>query len=142
MRRYGNVVLSLVGGALLCAVGTGCAVAEPKVQRFGQVIGVKAEGIPRYRELHAAPWPSVIQALRDAHIRNYSIYLKEVEPDKWLLFASFEYTGRDFDADMRRAMANPAMQEWLKQTDPLQTPLPVRNKGEWWANAEMVFHMD
>jgi L-rhamnose mutarotase len=36
--------------------------------------------------------------------------------------------------------ADPTTQEWWKVCMPLQAPLPDRAEGEWWANAEEVFH--
>ena len=45
------------------------------MQRFGQVIKVKPDQLDYYRELHANPWPSVLQKIEECNIRNYSIFL-------------------------------------------------------------------
>ena len=65
------------------------------LKRFGQVIGIKPEDIEEYEELHANAWPTIIQIIKDANISNYSIFRYQN-----LLFAYFEYTGSDYEADM------------------------------------------
>jgi L-rhamnose mutarotase len=105
--------------------------------RMGMCIGLKPDVVARYRELHAAVWPQVLAAISAANIRNYSIFLKEPEN---LLFAYWEYVGKDFARDMERMKQDPAMLEWWKICDPLQQPLATRATGEWWAAMEPVFH--
>jgi L-rhamnose mutarotase len=43
---------------------------------MGQVISLKPGAVAEYNRLHAAVWPEVLQVIRDANIRNYSIFLK------------------------------------------------------------------
>lgn len=104
--------------------------------RMGLCIGLKPGVIAHYKELHAAVWPEVLAAITAANIRNYSIFLREPEN---LLFATWEYMGEDFNADMELMKLNPAMQEWWTICDPLQQPLETRAPGEWWARMEPVF---
>ncbi len=111
-------------------------------KRVGTIIGIKdKESILPYTQLHAAPWPGVIAAIEKANIRNYSIYLGEVEKDRYLLFSYFEYVGNDFDADMK-GVADDVTRAWWKYCEPLQQPLPTRKEGEWWSSTREVFHMD
>jgi L-rhamnose mutarotase len=112
------------------------------MKRYGSVIGLKAEKLDEYKRLHAAVWPDVLRTLRQANIRNYSIYLRRMPDGKLYLFSYFEYVGDDFAADMARIAADPATQRWWKCTDPCQEPLPDRTAGEWWASMEEVFHAD
>jgi L-rhamnose-H+ transport protein len=58
------------------------------------------------------------------------------------LFAYFEYTGKDFKADMAKMAAHKKTQEWWNIMEPMQDPLPSGKAGEWWSNMEEVFHMD
>jgi L-rhamnose mutarotase len=110
---------------------------EPQaVRRYGQVIKVKPEMIQRYRELHADPWPSVLKMIRECNIQNYSIYLQDT-----LLFAYFEYTGSDFQADMQKMAQDSTTQAWWKETDPCQESLS-KDGQSWWLNMEEVFHTD
>jgi len=78
--------------------------------------------------------------IKDCHIENYSIYLKELEPGKIFLFSHFEYTGENYAADMAKMAADPTTQKWWKETDPCQTPIPLRKETEWWSPMEEVFH--
>ena len=109
------------------------------MQRYGQVIGLKAEKIAEYKRLHAAVWPDVLAKITACNIANYSIFLKEPEN---LLFATFEYHGSDFAADMALMAADPKTQEWWAVCMPCQKPLESRGEGEWWASMEEVFHLD
>lgn len=113
-----------------------------RVERYGMVIGIKPEKIEDYKRLHAAAWPGVLAKIKECHIRNYSIYLREVEQGQFLLFSYFEYTGDDFAADMARMAADPETQRWWKETDPCQTPVPTRGEKEFWSRAVEVFHTD
>jgi len=101
------------------------------MQRFGQVIGIKAEHLDEYKRLHATVWPEVL-------IQNYSIYLLNENT----LFSYFEYVGDDFDGDMAKMAADPKTQEWWDVCKPMQDPLPNRADGEWWMTLEEVFHHD
>lgn len=105
--------------------------------RHGQLIGIRPERLAEYKRAHAAVWPDILAKITECNIRNYSIYLKD-----GLLFAYFEYVGRDFDADMARMAADPRTQEWWAWMKPMQSPLPSRAPGEWWAEMEEVFHHD
>ncbi len=107
------------------------------VMRQGMVIGVNPEKLEEYKELHANPWQEVDSMLKAANIQNYSIYLKDN-----LLFGYWEYTGTDYDADMKMLGEHPKVKEWLTLTDPCQVPLESREEGEWWSMMEEVYHLD
>jgi L-rhamnose mutarotase len=132
----------LLAGLVLAAAGVISGQGKGPLQRYGSVIGVLPEKIAYYKELHAAVWPGVLKMIKECHIRNYSIYLKEIEPGEFYLFSYFEYTGEDFASDMARMAADPMTQKWWKETDPCQLPIPVRAPGEKWAAMEEVFHTD
>ena len=108
-----------------------------QVRRYGSVIKVKPEMLGRYKQLHADPWPGVLEQLSKSNIRNYSIYLKDN-----YLFSYFEYVGNDFESDMAKMAEDSITREWWKQTNPCQEPLESRVEGEWWAIMEEVFHHD
>ena len=116
--------------------------AAAQVQRYGMITGIKPDKIAFYKQLHAAAWPEVLQKIRDCHIRNYSIYLKQID-SSYYLFSYFEYTGSDFSADMLKMAADSTTQQWWKLTDPTQLPLPdAAGKGQIWSGMEEVFHTD
>jgi len=140
---------TLVMTAIFCCMfavtyvkGTANGNPNTRIKRYGSVIMVKPEMIEIYKRLHADAWPGVLNKIRECNIRNYSIYLKEIEPGKHYLFSYFEYIGTDFASDMAKMAADPVTQEWWKNTDPCQMPIPNREEGEWWANMEEVFHCD
>jgi len=119
----------------------GCAAPSKPPQRFAWITGLKPDKAEHYRQLHANPWPSVNQKLKDCHIKNYSIYVKEIE-GKLYLFSYLEYTGKDFDKDMKRMAADPETRRWWQETDPCQQPLPdAALKGKIWSDAEEVYHL-
>ena len=68
---------------------------------------------------------------------NNRLYLKD-----HTLFSYFEYHGTDFAADMAKMAADKTTQEWWSIMMPMQSPLPSRKEGEWWAEMEEVFHVD
>ena len=107
------------------------------MRRFGQLIGIRPEHVDAYVAAHAAVWPGVLDRIRRSNIRNYSIFL---HGDR--LFATFEYVGDDFEADMARMAADPETQRWWAEMKPLQEPLPDRPEGEWWTTMKEVFHLD
>jgi L-rhamnose mutarotase len=109
------------------------------VERMGMVIGVKLEKLAEYRALHAQPWPEMDAALSAAHIRNYSIYLREPEN---LLFGYWEYTGTDYAADMAALGERAVTKRWLALTDPCQARLASATGDEWWCMMPEVYHLD
>jgi L-rhamnose mutarotase len=114
----------------------------PKVQRFGWVTGVKPEKIEYYKKLHANPWPAVTRMIKKCHIRNYSIYLGELEPGKFYLFSYLEYTGNDFAADMKKMAADPETERWWKETDPCQQPPSTKKDPGIWMDLQRVFFLE
>lgn len=105
--------------------------------RVGQVIGLKPDQIEAYERIHAAVWPEVLAMIHACNIRNYTIFRYGD-----LLFASFEYVGDDYAADMAVMAADPKTQEWWSIISPMQEPVPDRQPGEWWAEMREVFHME
>ena len=107
------------------------------VRRFGQRIDVKPERIDDYERLHAEPWSGVLDQIRRSNIRNYTIFRDGKD-----LFAYFEYTGDDFEADMAAMAADPETRRWWAHTDPMQEPHPDRDPGTWWKTMREIFHID
>lgn len=112
------------------------------IKRYGMVLGLRPEKVEEYKKLHAAVWPDVLAMIRQCHIRNYSIYLRQLDDGQHYLFSYFEYIGRDFAADMAKMAADPATQRWWSVCIPCLKPLANRAPGELWASVEEVFHAD
>ena len=112
------------------------------MKRYGSIVGLRTEKLEEYVKLHTAVWPAVLDTIKQCNIRNYSIYLRRMPDGKHYLFSYFEYTGKDFAADMAKMAADPVTQRWWAECIPCQVPLSDRASGEWWAGAEEVFHAD
>jgi L-rhamnose mutarotase len=109
------------------------------MKRFGQLVGLRPDVLEEYKRYHAAVWPEILGAIREAGIRNYSIFHFEGK-----LFAYFEYHGpeAEFDERMQALARAPRMREWWDIMDPMQRPFDGRTPGHWWADMEEVFHTD
>ena len=107
------------------------------MKRYGQVIGVRPEALEKYKKYHSAVWPEVLDMIKKCNMQNYSIFYKDN-----MLYAYFEYTGHDFNADMDKMAADTKTQEWWSVMEPMQAPVATRKEGEWWADMEEVFHLD
>jgi L-rhamnose mutarotase len=135
---------SSIAGALLAlaAAGTfllgsvsGRAAEKASVKRVGMVVGLKPETIEEYKRLHADDEPGVRDLLSRYNMRNFSIFLQEID-GKWYEFGYYEYTGDDFEGDMARLAKEPRNIEWLKLCDPMQLPLPG---ADGWTEMERVY---
>jgi L-rhamnose mutarotase len=125
---------------ILAALLTGCA-TQKVPQRYAWVTGLRPEKAARYEELHANPWPSVNKMIKACHIQNFSIHEREID-GKLYLFAYLEYTGQNFDADMKRMAADPETVRWWKETDPCQSPLPdAAAKAKIWSDTKEVYFL-
>jgi L-rhamnose mutarotase len=109
------------------------------MKRFGQLIGLRPEQLEEYKRYHAAVWPEILEAIRKAGIRNYSIFHFDGK-----LLAYFEYHGPpdELATRLREIARAPRMREWWDIMDPMQRPLEGRAPGDWWVDMEEVFHTD
>ena len=107
------------------------------MRRFGQMIRLKPDGVQEYIRHHAAVWPGVLKKISECNIVNYSIWRKGL-----FLFASFEYAGNDFEADMAKMAADRETRRWWDMVKPLIEPVENREPGEFWADMEEIFHLD
>ena len=62
-----------------------------QAKRVGMVIGIKPDQIEAYKDLHAGP--GVRDLLRQAHIHNFSIYLRQLDDGKYYEFATTNIPG-------------------------------------------------
>ena len=142
MKNILNYTLSLLALAFFtgCASHTGNSPSMTP-QRYAWITGLKPEKAEYYEYIHAHPRPAVNKTLKEIHIQNFSINKCEID-GKLYLFAYLEYTGTNFDADMKRMAADPATQDWWKETDPCQSPLPAAAaKGKIWSDMKEVFYL-
>ena len=94
-------------------------------QRQGFVLRVKPDKIDEYVEAHRHVWPEMLQALRDAGIRNYTIFRADSE-----MFGYFEADDLRRTADFLAAQEvsarwQDAMAEFLAERVPDSGPRPL-----------------
>ena len=105
------------------------------MKRIGQAIKINPEYEEEYRKLHAKAWPGVLEMLRKCNVRNYSIFkLGEY------MFAYFEYTGDNYEEDMKRIEEDPCSAEWEILCNKCQLPFEKGAKVEW-VDMEEIFYM-
>jgi L-rhamnose mutarotase len=130
--------LSLIAaGIVFPAVTLLRRIRRNPVQRIGMVIGMKPDRISAYEALHAASNEGVRDLLAKYHMHNFSIYMEKLENDRYYLFGYYEYTGREYKADMENLAAEPRNQQWLSSTDPMQIPLSGKSS---WSVMREVYH--
>ena len=110
------------------------------MQRYSSVSEVLPEKLELYKELHADPWPGVLNSITAANISNYSIHLRTFDDGRHYLFAYFEYTGTDFDADMKTLADDDETQRWWDVCKPCLKPFSGQAPGDCWAPMEEVFY--
>src|SRR5690349_19423369 len=107
------------------------------MKRVGQMIRLDSARAAGCEKIRAEIWPEIEQVIRDATIRNYSIFQQGC-----FLFAYFEYEGpeQDFEDRMEQMWNAPRMQEWLAI---MQLPVEGQSAtGPWWTDMEMILHQD
>ena len=103
------------------------------IRRFCQRGLLKPEKVEEYRALHAAAWPDVLKTIRECNLQNYSISILGE-----MVVAYFEYTGEDYEADMRKMEADPVTQEWWKHTKPC---FARHDEGVYYEDMEEIFYL-
>lgn len=124
-------------GGIVAAFGLARWACRRSVKRVGMVIGIRPDRIAAYEALHAATNAGVRDLLTKYHMQNFSIYMEKLPDGGYYLFGYYEYTGTDFEADMKHLAAEPRNQAWLSSTDPMQIPLPGKSS---WAVMREVYH--
>jgi len=108
-----------------------------EIKRIGMVIKLKPECIKEYKALHADSNPGVRDLLVKANMRNFSIFLHQLDDGNYYEFGYYEYHGNDFEADMATLAKEDRNIEWLRVCDPMQVPL---DGYDGWAEMEQVYY--
>lgn len=108
-----------------------------KKNLIGMVIKLKPEKMELYKELHSDQNSGLRDLTLKYHLRNFTIFLRQLDDGDYYLFGTYEYTGENYQEDMAKLAAEPRNIEWLSVTDYCQIPL----KGEkGWAQMEQVYY--
>ena len=113
------------------------ACSRPQTERVGMVIGLKPDKIAAYKALHAASNPGVRDLLGKYHMKNFSIYLQQLDDGTFCLFGYYEYDGSNYSGDMAKLAEEKRNIEWLAVTDRMQISLRG-SKG--WTQMQEVYH--
>jgi L-rhamnose mutarotase len=124
----------MIYSMILGLLTTSCTQMGP-TKHVGMVTQLRPEKIAEYKRLHADSNPGVRDLLSKYHMRNFSIYLQQID-GKWYEFGYYEYTGINFEGDMAAMAKEPRNSAWLKLCDPMQKPLPG-SKG--WTEMHRVY---
>jgi len=87
-----------------------------------------------YRRRHAAVWPEMLEALKAAGCRDYSIFIRGTD-----LFACLEVD--DFAAFRAAMAASPVNDRWQAEMASLIDPLTDSTTG-FHQRLEEIFHLD
>ena len=80
------------------ALIAGCA--KPEVKRIGMVIKLKPEVLTEYKRLHADSYSGVRDLLTKYNMRNFNIFLHQLDDGNWYEFGYYEYVGDDYEASL------------------------------------------
>ena len=106
------------------------------MQRVCFQLQVKPDRIPEYVERHRAVWPEMLEAIRDAGRRNYSLYLRE----DGLLIGYYE---TDDDAASAAALAaDPRTAEWEASSTDLFVSLSGERADQSALQLREVFNLE
>jgi L-rhamnose mutarotase len=94
-------------------------------QRQGFVLRVKPERIDEYVEAHRHVWPEMLQALRDAGIRNYTIFRAGSEMFGYFEADDLRHTGELLAAQEVSARWQDEMAELLDERVTDSGPPPL-----------------
>ena len=100
------------------------------------VIKLDSSRMKEYLTLHTDSNAGVRDLLEKYNLRNFSIFVTTLDDGNYYEFGYYEYTGKNFEADMTALDNEPRNKEWLRICDPMQIPL----KGETsWKKMKQVY---
>ena len=117
--------------------------ANPQ-RRFAQTIRIKPAHLTEYIRIHNPIPTAIATQIKKCNISNYSIFFDGQDR----LFATFTYSGTDFEADMEAMRSDPATLEWWAVTDAMQESCNEGSTGStdrkipWWRECREVFRLE
>ena len=107
------------------------------MKRVGFILKVRQDKLEQYERHHKAVWPEMLDALRRAGWRNYSLYLRE----DGLLFGYFE-TPESFQAALDSMAKEEVNARWQEYMAPFFENLTGAHADQSMVELEEVFHLD
>lgn len=124
-----------IGAAALSDIGVDTEMAQEKLQRVCFTLRVKRDRLDEYRRRHKAVWPEMLEALRKAGWRNYSLFLSQ---DGQLI--GYVETP-DFQQALARMAATDVNRRWQAEMAPF-FEADGKNADEAMVPIPEVFHLD
>lgn len=106
------------------------------MQRVCFLLKVRADRLAEYRERHESVWPEMLDALRRAGWRNYSLFLR----DDGMLVGYLETD--DFAAARAGMAATEVNAHWQAEMAPFFEDLDGSRPDEGMLQLDEVFHLD
>jgi L-rhamnose mutarotase len=107
------------------------------MKRVGFILKVKQGLIEEYKQHHEAVWPEMLEALRQAGWRNYSLFMR----DDGLLFGYFE-TPESFEAAQAKMAQTEINTRWQEFMAPYFELPDGARPDQMLIELEEVFHTD
>lgn len=107
------------------------------MKRFADIICVPPDKIQEYTKVHDEIWPHIEELMRNANIKNFTIFYRD-----GYLFKYYEYCGTDYEKDMKSLDMDEEHQRWIAYTKQFQIPVDTAESGEWWSPMQEVYHLD
>ncbi|TCS75028.1 L-rhamnose mutarotase [Muricomes intestini] len=104
-------------------------------QRFGQVGKLKANKVEEYVHLHTQVWPEVLEMIENCNIKNYSIFRAGL-----YVFSYYEYTGENYEKDMKQMEADLATRRWWRHTHPCFDIYAMGCDSKFFHDMESIFY--
>jgi L-rhamnose mutarotase len=113
-------------------------------RRFAQTIRIKPAHLTEYIRIHNPIPTAIATQIKKCNISNYSIFFDGQDR----LFATFTYSGTDFETDMEAMRSDPATLKWWAVTDAMQESCNEGSTGStdrkvpWWRECREVFRLE
>ncbi len=99
-------------------------------------VKIKYEKLDYYKSNHSKVWPEILSELKKINISNYTIFLKDD-----YLFGYLEYSGNNFDKDMKEMEKIPIVKKWEKLMIDCFKPFPGSKNNNSWVFMDEIFHL-
>ncbi len=121
--------------------------SKPQVgQRHCAIILLNPEKLKDYLALHEEVPAGVKKALREHHIRDFSVFVTVVDDpqyrDQYYAVRTYQYTGENHAADLATLERDPEYRQWQAACEECEVPLAATSIQKWWTPMREVFHAD
>ena len=106
------------------------------MERACFLLRIKKDRITEYRKTHEPVWPELLLAIRDAGIRNYSMFLR----DDGLLIGYLE--ADDVQASLKKVGATDVSRRWEERMSPFFEGRSGDRREAQMEWVEQIFHTE